>query len=179
MNGKTDRSGEGTAHTFCEIFISKAAIKQLFVAAIRFRQVRKFVARVGIADRNCHVNVLYTWWGVMWKIGRSHLLVVRCRKTKYKCKYFTSTMSVIDVFLCAPHCLHKYRIIILSDNYWLPLPVRSFVQLEHSTYRPPARWRCGWNLQPLGESRLLWGGFIIWGGALFHSRRYCALSLRM
>ena len=48
---RRDRSGEGTAHTFCELFISKAAIRQLFVAAVRFRQVRKFVARVGIADR--------------------------------------------------------------------------------------------------------------------------------
>lgn len=44
-------------HRFCELFISKAAIKQLFVAAVKFRQVRKFVARVGIADRKCHVNV--------------------------------------------------------------------------------------------------------------------------
>jgi hypothetical protein len=51
--------------------------------------------RVGIADRRCHV--MCTWWGVMRKSGRSHLLLVRCRKTKYKCRYFTFTMSVIDV----------------------------------------------------------------------------------
>ena len=90
-----DRSGEGTAHTFCELFISKAAIKQLFVAAIRFRQLRKFATIFGTAGRHCHVTC--TWWVVMRKSGRSHLLLVRCRKTKYKCRYFTSTMSVTDV----------------------------------------------------------------------------------
>ena len=30
-----------------------------------------------------------------------------------------------------------------------------------------------------GESRLLWGGLLIWGNALFHTRRCCALCLRM
>ena len=31
----------------------------------------------------------------------------------------------------------------------------------------------------LGESRLFLGGFLIWRGALFHTRRCCALCLRM
>jgi hypothetical protein len=105
-NNNKDRSGEGTAHTFCELLFSKAAIKQLFVADVRFRQLRKFATIVGIAGRHCHVTC--TWWVVMRKSGRSHLLLVRCRKTKYKCRYFTSTMSVTDVFSSAPsQCLHK------------------------------------------------------------------------
>jgi rhamnose utilization protein RhaD (predicted bifunctional aldolase and dehydrogenase) len=57
-NNNKDRSGEGTAHTFCELFISKAAIKQRSVAAIRLGQVRKFAAIVGIAGRHCHVTVV-------------------------------------------------------------------------------------------------------------------------
>ena len=30
-----------------------------------------------------------------------------------------------------------------------------------------------------GESRLLWWGFLIWGGALFHTKGCCALCIRM
>jgi len=37
---------------------------------------------------------------------------------------------------------------------------------------------CVWRAA-VGESRLLWGGFLIRGGALFHTSRFCALSLRM
>ena len=35
-----------------------------------------------------------------------------------------------------------------------------------------------WRLY-IGESRLLWGDFLIWGCPLFHTRRCCALHLRM
>jgi len=34
-------------------------------------------------------------------------------------------------------------------------------------------------LLKIGESRLLWVGFLIWVGALFHTRRCCTLCLRM
>jgi hypothetical protein len=35
------------------------------------------------------------------------------------------------------------------------------------------------QIRIIGESRILWGGFLIWGDALFHTRRCCALCLRM
>ena len=34
------------------------------------------------------------------------------------------------------------------------------------------------NLITIAESRLLWGGFLIWGSAIFHTRSCCALCLR-
>jgi hypothetical protein len=52
-----DKSGGGTAHTSCQLFISKAPIiKQMFVGAVNVRPLREFVARVWNADRNCHVK---------------------------------------------------------------------------------------------------------------------------